>query len=747
MRFNRLFVPPLVYALALQPPAPVQAQEPAPPTRDIPTFGVATSAVTLDVVVRDKKGNAVRDLQASDFQVFEDGVPQQVDSFEAFGRDAAPGTPAPARAAGPAGTAPTPAAPAASATAAASEIRSQVIAFVFDRLSAEARATAQKAALTYLDRGHVEGDLVGIFAIDLALRTLQPFTTDRELIRSGLQAAAGQANTAFSASRGRVRELTDIVSAGERATDVAGASPSGPGAGAAGAAMGAAAAAGAMNQALARIQVGMLRSFEALERDQQGYASTNGLLSVVTGLRALPGRKTVVFFSEGLAIPTNVQAQFRSVIHNANRANVSVYAMDAAGLRALSMHEETRKEMNQAAERRLSELESSADSGSGAMMRSLERNEDLLRLAPDSGLGQLADETGGFLIRNTNDAAAAFRRIEEDMRFHYLLGYSPSNENYDGQFRTISVKVKRPGVQVQARQGYYAYRAPESTPLRSFEAPALAQLDRQPRPTALPLQAAALSFPSTGRPGLAPVLVHVPGHTVSYQPEKQDKSGKKMHQADFTVVARVKDAVGQEVDRMSQHYLLRVPADNLEAARAGDVLFYREADLPSGRYSIEAVVYDALTEKAGTTTATLEVPPAADGQPRLSSVVLVGRAEKAPPGDVQGDNPLFYGDTILYPSMDRAYRKSVTPNLGFFFAVYGVPAGSTAPKATIELFRGDQAAGRVTADLPAPDANGRIQYAGALPLQGFAPGAYTFKVTATAGAATATRQASFVVAE
>ena len=67
----------------------------------------------------------------------------------------------------------------------------------------------------------------------------------------------------------------------------------------------------------------MLRIFDALERDQQGYATTNGLLAVVNGLKAMPGRKTIVFFSEGLAITANVQAKFRSVIASANRANVS----------------------------------------------------------------------------------------------------------------------------------------------------------------------------------------------------------------------------------------------------------------------------------------------------------------------------------------------------------------------------------------------------------------------------------------
>ena len=128
----------------------------------------------------------------------------------------------------------------------------------------------------------------------------------------------------------------------------------------------------------------------------------------------------------------------------------------------------------------------------------------------------------------------------------------------------------------------------------------------------------------------------------------------------------------------------------------------------------------------------------------MSSVVLVGRAEKAAPGDTNTDNPLFFGDTILYPNMAASFRKSATPNLGFFFTVYGVPAGSAPPKAVIEIFKGPLPAGRVSADLPAADANGRIQYAGALPLQGFAPGTYTFKVSTTTGGEART---SFTVAE
>src|SRR5438477_6749727 len=226
--------------------------------------------------------------------------------------------------------------------------------------------------------------------------------------------------------------------------------------------------------------------------------------------------------------------------------------MDAGGLRAKGRIDKTLKDVIQTAQRRMPQVQTGRDDATdGIMSRNLERNEDLLRLNPEGPLGQLANETGGFLIHDTNDAASAFRRIEEDMRFHYLLGYSPSNESYDGKFRTISVKLSRPGVQVQTRQGYFAVRAVESAPLRSYEAPALAQLDAKTRPHAFPLESLALSFPTPKQPGLVPVLVHVPGTAVTSELDKEDKTGMKIHRADLTVVARVKNEAGREVDRLS----------------------------------------------------------------------------------------------------------------------------------------------------------------------------------------------------
>src|SRR2546422_5932538 len=74
--------PPSIAVVAGQQAASSTTQKPA----EVPMFGVGTIAVTLDIVVRDKKGRAVRDLKASDFEVFEDGVKQMLESFQVFGR-------------------------------------------------------------------------------------------------------------------------------------------------------------------------------------------------------------------------------------------------------------------------------------------------------------------------------------------------------------------------------------------------------------------------------------------------------------------------------------------------------------------------------------------------------------------------------------------------------------------------------------------------------------------------------------
>src|SRR5262249_55220906 len=136
--------------------------------------------------------------------------------------------------------------------------------------------------------------------------------------------------------------LDQEASSSASAATSAGGSRDSAGAAAAGQASGQAAA----QQELIQMQQNILQQFETLERDQQGFATVNGLLAVINPMRNLPGRKTIIFFSEGIALPPSVQTKFPAVISAANKANVSIYTIDSAGLRIESGTEQAARELN-----------------------------------------------------------------------------------------------------------------------------------------------------------------------------------------------------------------------------------------------------------------------------------------------------------------------------------------------------------------------------------------------------------------
>ena len=103
---------------------------------------------------------------------------------------------------------------------------------------------------------------------------------------------------------------------------------------------------------------------------------------------------------------------------------MTAYAVDAKGLRAKSSLTNVRKEIEGFAEERFNQVSSGTDRSDQPLTMALERVEDTLRLDSRTGLARLAEDTGGFLVEQTNDLSSAFRRIDEDNQFHYLLTYS-----------------------------------------------------------------------------------------------------------------------------------------------------------------------------------------------------------------------------------------------------------------------------------------------------------------------------------
>ena len=295
---------------------------------------VRSNEVGLDVVVKDKKGRPIRDLKQSDFEILEDGVAQKVESFRFVARETTPAT--------------------FSAKDKKSDTTETVItttpnkrstpavtALVFDRLSPEARSLARKAGFAYAQEGMANGGFTGVFGIDQALRTIQPFTENAQLVKDAVERVTGTVISTYNSGAAKMRDnverstsLDQQISTSTETASAAGAARDGAGASAAGAEAGQA----AVEQKLVEMQNQMLDHYERLERDQQGFATINSLLAVISPMQNLPGRKTIIFFSEGLKLPPAVQQKFPSVINAANRANVSIYAIDAAGLRTCLLY-------------------------------------------------------------------------------------------------------------------------------------------------------------------------------------------------------------------------------------------------------------------------------------------------------------------------------------------------------------------------------------------------------------------------
>ncbi len=183
----------LFFVLSLTSPLSLLAQTPSGQQSDEGKLVVGANEVLLDAVVRDKKGRPVKDLKASDFQVLEDGVPQEVKSFRlvAGGAEdsAAAGN---TNAAG--GSTKTPGPTAETFDSG----RLGAVALVFDRLSVESRNRARQAALSYIGDGLGASDFVGVFGIGLSLNVIQNYTNDGRLIRQAIDSAGTVNSPAFS---------------------------------------------------------------------------------------------------------------------------------------------------------------------------------------------------------------------------------------------------------------------------------------------------------------------------------------------------------------------------------------------------------------------------------------------------------------------------------------------------------------------------------------------------------------------
>jgi hypothetical protein len=261
-------------------------------------------------------------------------------------------------------------------------------------------------------------------------------------------------------------------------------------------------------------------------------------------------------------------------------------------------------------------------------------------------------------------------------------------------------------------------------------------------PRQVPFKAIAVPLLSrAGEPRVA-VVVAADAPALTFKPNALNDA----FVTDFTILARIRDAQGAVVRKASEPYRLSGPLADVDRARQGEVVFFRQPQLPPGSYMLEAAVHDAIANASGARFVPFTVYDAGPKGVVASSLLLVGRTERLADANPDDTNPLLAGDLLLYPRLGEPYHKGTDTAVTLFFRIK-VPAGAPQPSATLVLLQNGRPAASVPIQLAAPDASGVIDHAAQLPLDGLPVGDYVLQLVVQVGTEPITRESPLRIVE
>lgn len=565
--------PALVVALSLAAGAPLSAQKAkpgAPPAGQAVREEARVVVVEVPVNVTDRDGRPVENLRAEDFEVFDDGQPQKVTGFEILDQRKNVRLPLPGE---------SPINPAAS----------RHFMMVFDLSFASSRGVlaARRSARDFVVTRMKDLDTAAVatYAVEQGMRLIVPFTGDRTQLASAIDTLGlpsfQQRNPdplGFLAASNNPTANLPLVTVGDsNATGLD----------------------AAMGEALENMYTMQQKSWRMMYRDRV-QRLLDSFAQVAVALDAVPGRKHILYFSEGfdskeLSGSTGPNAgakeaewaihgqswkidndsrfgntDLRVLMQNAlllfNRSDCTIHSVDIGGLRAAV---------------------------------SVNQND-----APANGQDTLyafAEQTGGEFLKNANDLGPSLEQILERTGLIYLLAFQPVRVPENGKFHTLKVRVRRGSYRVSHRTGYYEPRSNQQlTPMERKLAMSSAIAAAVPR-TDIPAWVLAAAFPTGGLRSRVPVIVEIPGDRLLIRHEKPVMN--------VDVFLYAVDRAGITQDSLYQAIGIDL-AKAREALQKGGIKFYSQLFLPPGAYTLRVLVRDGETGRFGVTVGALVVPEA-----------------------------------------------------------------------------------------------------------------------------------------
>jgi len=678
----------LLPALAQTTPAPTP-QKPSSDQDEV--VKITTNLVQVDAVVT-KDGKPVKDLTADDFEIYEDGKKQAITSFAYISN--VPATPVTVTKAADGPLPPRPINP---------NEPHRTIAFVVDDLgiSAESMSQVRKQLRKFVNEQLQPNDLVAIIRTGGEMGALQQFTNDKRL----LSRAADQLRWNMC-NRVGVTAMPVLGSGG----------------------------------------------YQSYCGHYSMLATINALRFIVDSMAYLPGRKSMVFMSDSLPVEDqddlnflrdirggggdgmkggsdgvkgggdglkrggvspamapagddsnlgfddvrNYSAALHKIAEKAIRSSVVIYSVDTQGLQTTSLT---------AADRFY---------GDGPQFQNVIANRSLLLWYRREGSDLIARQTGGFQVRNSNNFE--IDRIMQDQSGYYLLGYRPTEETFNRKFHHIKAKVKRSGMSLRTRLGFFGVSEEEAikTPLTRRDVTNLA-LASPFAAQDVEINLASFFFNDKTYGSLIRSFVYVAASDLKFS----TVDGR--HKAWIEVHGVVFGDNGAVIEQLRQGLTISLPENEYAAALKDGLGF--NVDIPvkrNGAFQVRVAIRDKETAKIGSAGEFVTVPDLRTKRPAVSGIVLGG-------GSRGRSEQVALANTV-------ARRFDPNTDLDFVYVIYNA-LQFAKPVMETKLFRdgkvvysGPEAAIQ-TAGQPDPE---RVLVSGKVPLsRDLEPGFYYLQVVIT----------------
>jgi VWFA-related protein len=585
-------------------PPPAQTQTPQQGQADEDeVVRITTNLVQVDAVVTDKSGKLVTDLRPEEIEILEDGRPQKITNFSFVSTESGTVTtqPQPSAAARPDKLAP----PVPPVRLKPEQVRRTVALVVDDLgLSFESTHFVREALKKFVDKQMEEGDLVAIIRTGGGIGALQQFTSDKRQLYAAIERVKWNPQGRAGVAAFAPIEADPLAAAGEQLKDRASSKDA------------AESSSGGddSNQPGARNAGDELNQF----REDMFAVGTLGAINyVVRGMRELPGRKSILLMSDGIKIfnsndpgrSSRVLDALRRLTDAANRASVVIYTMDPRGLVGLWF--------------------TAADDTSGMTTDQIEEKLENRRadfFESQNGLNYLARQTGGFPIRNNNDLSGGIKRVLDDQKGYYLIGYRPDDSTFDAatgrrKFHKITLKLKRPGLNHRTRTGFYGVTDEQIAPKPLTRAGQLIAALTSPFGSGgvkLRLTSLYGNDPTLG--SFVRSLMHIEARDLTFTDEPDE-----WHKASFDVMAVTYGDNGAVLDQLAKTHTVRVRGESYKRAlRDGFVYVLTVPIKKPGAYQLRTALRDIATEHVGSASQFIEVPNIGKNRLTLSGIIISG---------------------------------------------------------------------------------------------------------------------------